>query len=363
MSDFLRLINFRNYTDVTLEFAESDIFVIYGQNGQGKTNVLEALSIFADGRGLRRASSVDIAKRDSNFWSVMLELDGVSFFCGYENDKRIYKVDDKKVQNLSTFSKKYYVLWMTYETDRLFVEAPSKRRAFIDMFCCARFADHESIVREYEKLARERLKIIKQNWENINEKVNSWLCIIEKQLAKLGTDIANRRAYIAKEIAKDQDIDDVFPKFESKMSNIFTNFNGYEEELASRRAKDFYTNSTTFGPNKADWIMDYTAKCMNASYCSAGEQKMLLLGAFINFVKNNIKNDKRSLILLLDDVIAHLDDAHKSILFDHIIKIVEYFKKNEMIIKVILTGTDVNLFTRLENATKYHVYDSCITKC
>ena len=64
MSDFLRLINFRNYTDVTLEFAESDIFVIYGQNGQGKTNVLEALSIFADGRGLRRASSVDIAKRD-----------------------------------------------------------------------------------------------------------------------------------------------------------------------------------------------------------------------------------------------------------------------------------------------------------
>ena len=365
MNDFIKINNFRNYDNITLELSKNnDVFVITGLNGNGKTNLLEAISIFSDGRGLRHANSQEMVNSSSgkNCFSVMLEIDSVSFFCGYDNGKRIYKINDKKVKNLTTFSKKYYVLWMTYETDRLLVESPSKRRAFIDMFCCAKFNNHEEIVKKYEKLAKERLKIIKKNIDNINDAIDNWLNIIEKQMVELGHEIILHREKIAKEIELDQNLGTNFPQFKSCMSDIFQQNIDYLEELSARRQKDFYTNSTTFGPNRTDWLVTHCQKNIAASYCSAGEQKMLLLGAFINFIKNNIKYDSRSLILLFDDVIAHLDKNHRQILFVHIIKIIEYFKKNNMQIKIFLTGIDAGLFTDFTDAVFYNIDNGKVFK-
>lgn len=382
MTRHLILNNFRNYEYVKIDLNyQNDIFVLHGKNGEGKTNVLEALSLFAGGSGLRHSKSeLKIRSNSENAsWSVFLSnYDGI-FLCGYENGKRVYKVSDKKVRNLKEFSKGHYVLWMTYETDRLFVEPPSHRRHFIDMFCSSKFYDHDANLKKYERLARERMKILKQSFNDImnDSGTSRWLDIIEEQITAVGLIVAKCRMEVAEDINDGQfeDVDSDFPKFTNKMSgaleDMIKSSDGgdsdiigklYREELRSRRQKDLLSNSTTFGPNKSDWAVFHCSNNLGAEMCSAGEQKMLLLGVFLSFIKKNIQNDRRCLMLLLDDVIAHLDSAHRVLLFKHIKKLREYFLRNDMKIVIWLSGTDRNLFEEFSNdAIFLGVQDNCIT--
>lgn len=373
MNKYLQINNFRNYDIVRIDMNNHDVFVLYGKNGEGKTNVLEAISMFSGGKGLRHSKLDDMIRYDnSNFWNITISLEDGIFSSGYikkeKVSRRIYKVSDKNVRNLSEFSKGYYILWMTYETDRLFMMSPSERRNFIDMFCCSRFFDHQKSITDYEKLTRERLKILRQVFDNNNhnnkEYLYKWLSIIESKIVENGINIANTRMDICREIEDGQYYDSDFPIFKNFMegdierliiSSRENNNNNdseglkkcYVEELLRRREKDYFSNSTTFGPNRSDWKVFHQKNQMYANFCSAGEQKMILLGVFLSFIKQNLSHDQRTLILLLDDVIAHLDFDHRVLLFKHIKKIRKSFEDACVRNLIFLTGTDKNLFQEL----------------
>jgi DNA replication and repair protein RecF len=334
---------------------ESSIFIVYGENGRGKTNILEALSMFAGGSGLRKAKAADLVTRSSSerLWSVILQIDDESFLCGYRDNKKVYKMSDKQVRNLSCFLKNYYVLWMTYATDRLFVESPANRRDFIDMFCASQFSDHETNLKTYEQLTRERMKILKR-CEGIpkEEAFEKWLEGVEDRIATVGRNIMECRDKVVKSIEECQESDD-FPKFsnriEMKTDADLGSHDSYRKELKSRRLKDFFMNSTSIGPHRSDWEVLHIANKMEANLCSAGEQKMLTLGVFLNFIRQNIKTDKRSLILILDDVIAHLDSNHRAILFNHLKSLQKFFNENGMKIMIWLSGIDRALFAEFHD--------------
>lgn len=362
MDKYLILNNFRNHvkTEIRID-GTSDIFVLFGENGKGKTNILEAISMFSGGKGLRHCKAEDITRHGEYAWSVILSVDDGIFSCGYANGRKIYKISDKNVRNLNVFAKNHYVLWMTYETDRLFVESPSSRRNFIDMFTASKYPNHEELLKTYEKLTKERIKILKKSDGIINESINKWLIIIEEQIVNVGLKIASNRIAITQDIELGQTNTSIFPQFTNKMTGNLENIinsstdiqENYKAELFNRREKDFFTNSTTIGPNRSDWEVFHMKNNISATKCSAGEQKMITLGVFLSFVKQNIKHDNRCLILLLDDVIAHLDSKHRSILFEHIKTLRNYFIQNNMRIMIWLSGTDKNLFKEFTDSAVF----------
>jgi DNA replication and repair protein RecF len=124
----------------------------------------------------------------------------------------------------------------------------------------------------------------------------------------------------------------------------------YKTELKNRRQKDGISNSTTFGINRSDWQVFHISKQINAEYCSAGEQKMLILAVFFSFISHYINSDERNSIILLDDVITHLDTNHRRLLFKYIQEFVITNKK----VSVWLSGTDLETFAIMKESAKFY---------
>lgn len=364
----IQINNFRNYKEVRLNIQNnSKIVVLYGQNGSGKTNILEAISLFFESTGLRRAKYDEMINNfsENNYWNVSLETEDALFSSSYikteSSTKKIYKINDKNVKNLNEFKKENYVLWMTYETDRLFMLSPGDRRNFIDMFCNVVSNMHSKNLKDYEKLTRERLKILKKYYEiGFSPDILKWLDIIEQKIATLGVSIALERINLTKVIENHQLTKDNFPKYTNQMQGSLEDLirkegseiiENYKIELKQRRQKDIFSGSTTFGPNRSDWVVFHEEKQIKASYCSAGEQKLLLTDIFLSFIIYSMSLDNRKLILLLDDIIAHLDFSHKNLVFKYIRNFVNNLEKD---IIVFLTGVDKALFQELEDCAQFY---------
>jgi DNA replication and repair protein RecF len=247
--------------------------------------------------------------------------------------------------------------------------SPSSRRDFIDMLCCVKDKHHNLLVKNYEKLTRERLKILKANLgKPISTDIATWLDIVEAKISDLGLKIATNRILVTHELEKFQLKNNEFPEFKNQMTGLLENsiineetesrLESYKSELRDRRQKDGFSGSTTFGANRSDWKVVHTEKQIEAELCSAGEQKMLLSGTFLSFVVRNLKYDERNLILLLDDVIAHLDSKHRALIFKYVKSLVE---QNPKKISVWLSGTDKCLFDELEdNALFFNVHNNLV---
>lgn len=359
MIHLIHINNFRNHANLRITVPDDRrMVVLYGENGIGKTNVLEAISLFFTSNGLRKAKYDDLICRDmeQNHWNIRIEVNAGTFFSGYIRDnnlgKRIYKINEKSIRNLEEFQKEHYILWMTYETDRLFMQAPSYRRDFIDMFCNVVNQAHAQNIKDYEKLTKERLKILKKYCERgIIADISKWLDILEAKIADFGLQIASERSRMASTLEQYQIRSGEFPLFKSQMiggveTEILKSDNSieaYKIELCNRRQKDGFAGATTLGANRSDWLVTHEEKHIEASQCSAGEQKMLILAIFFAFILHNIKNDKRSLIILLDDVVTHLDTNHRNLLSRYIKTLISQSSN----ISVWLTGTDKEPFNEL----------------
>lgn len=380
MIRILHINNFRNCLNVRLEISDSNnIVVLYGKNGSGKTNILEAISLLFETSGLRRAKYEDMISRcpqessdersgnpqdgTKNFWNIIAETTFGTFSSGYISGesagRRIYKVNDKNVRNLGEFRKGNYILWMTYETDRLFMQSPAERRDFIDMFCNVRFGDHAVAVKDYEKLTRERLKILKRYYESgITPDVAKWLDIIEAKIAELGLKVTTARMAMVTELEEYQIHNAEFPEFRNNMVGKLEDevmrqcapLDVYKSELLNRRQKDAIVGATTLGANRSDWQVFSVQKQINVEHCSAGEQKMMLIGIFLAFILRNMKMDNRDLTVLLDDVIAHLDSKHREILFSYIKR---FASNGNQKISIWLSGTSKDLFNTLSSTASF----------
>ncbi|MDR0640194.1 MAG: AAA family ATPase [Holosporales bacterium] len=370
----LQINNFRNYKDVRLVIPETDhnVIVLYGNNGEGKTNILEAISLFSEMGGLRRARYDEIINRCSSddSWSVVLHTEDCDFFTGYtrQSGKRVYKINGAPARNTAEFLKNHCILWLTYEMDRLFLRSPADRRDFIDMFGAVYSRQHANNVRNYEKLSKQRLKILKNYVTSPrNKDVEKWLDILEGQIADFGIKIAKTRIQTVEKLEAHQ-INDGFPAFKNEMTGLLETsilsegeplqIEAYLKELRDRRERDGFAGSTTMGPNKSDWKVLYVEKNIDASMCSAGEQKMLLSGVFLSFVSSHLRNDERRLMILLDDIVTHLDAEHRTLLFS---RIRDFMRKHVDRVSVWLSGTSKELFSELkEDAVFFRVHDGLL---
>jgi DNA replication and repair protein RecF len=328
----LSLHNFRNYHSASLE-AEAATVVLVGPNGAGKTNLIEAISFLAPGRGLRRATLNEVAFNEGDgSWAVAAEIEGalglVTLGTGIEQPaedgaagQRRCRIDREPVTSAAAFADHLRVVWLVPAMDVLFTGAPSERRRFLDRLALAVDAEHAGRVNALERSLRSRNRLLEEARAD-----GHWLDAVEHETAELAVAVAGQRvetvrrldsvlaarrnsAFPPVEIAIDGWIEELVPHHPA--SEIEER---YRAVLRDNRSRDAAAGRTLDGPHLSDLKVLYVAKNIAAAEASTGEQKALLIGLVLAHARLLYEMTGTAPVLLLDEVLAHLDPARRNAL-------------------------------------------------
>ena len=315
----LRLTHFRSHSALTLNCV-GGAMVLTGANGIGKTNVLEALSMLAPGRGLRSAAFDDMRFERRLDWTVSADIQtaqgAVRAGIGWQNGARKLRIDgaNGKLDDIAHILPQ---LWLTPAMDRLFVDGASGRRKFLDRFAQSLDATLSKALSGYEKGMRERNRLLHEG--NMSAAANGWLDGLEEAMALHGVAIAAARltALDALAVGLAAIPEAAFPRAEIALAgsleaglrqqSALEVEDAFRARLAAARGLDGAAGRTLEGPHRSDLQVVYAAKNMPAADCSTGEQKALLVGLILAQAHSVAAQRGDVPILLLDEVAAHLD--------------------------------------------------------
>src|SRR5229473_3576563 len=293
----LTLTHFRNYRAASLE-ARGDVVVLVGPNGAGKTNCIEAISFLSPGRGLRRATLDDVADNQGDgSWAVSAEVEGALGLAtlgtgidapGSEAPAtgRRCRIDREPVTSAAAFGDHLRMVWLTPSMDGLFLGAASERRRFFDRLVLAIDSEHSSRVSALDRCLRSRNRLLEvRNYDD------HWCDAIERETAELAVAVAAMRGQTVTRLA---------------------------EMLRARAAA---AGRTLEGPHLTDLQVIYAPKNMPARDASTGEQKALLIGLVLAHASLVAEMTGITPLLLLDEVVAHLDPNRRMALFNELAKL------------------------------------------
>lgn len=333
----LSLTNFRSYHAAQVTLDRAGPVVLTGANGAGKTNLIEAISLFAPGRGLRRATMEELAFAEGDGgWAISAEIEGMLGLAtlgtgidppaGEETSPtRRYRVDREPVSSATAFADHLRVVWLTPAMDPLFNGPASERRRFLDRLVLAVDAQHASRVSALERSLRSRNRLLEDQRSDPH-----WLDAIEHETAEVAVAVAAARAETVARLssALEQARGDA-PEFpfarialEGWMEELLPSHSAVEVEdryralLKENRARDAAAGRTLEGPHRSDLAVTHIGKNMPASNCSTGEQKALLIRLVLAHARLIKDMTGFAPLLLLDEVVAHLDPGRRASLYD-----------------------------------------------
>jgi DNA replication and repair protein RecF len=336
----LTLTHFRNYRAASLE-THSNVVVLVGANGAGKTNCLEAISFLSPGRGLRRATLEDVGDNQGDgSWAVSAEVEGAlglaTLGTGVEPPgsdgpatSRRCRIDREPVSSASAFGDHLRMVWLTPAMDGLFLGAASERRRFFDRLVLAIDGEHSSRVSALDRSLRSRNRLLEvRNYDD------HWCDAIERETAELAVAVATTRAHTAVKLAamlRARGQASAFPSADLMLDGWMENAllsepatsveDRYRQILRDSRARDAAAGRTLDGPHLTDLRVIYAPKHMPARDASTGEQKALLIGLVLAHANLVAEMTGLTPLLLLDEVVAHLDPSRRAVLFSELAKL------------------------------------------
>ncbi len=350
----ITLSNFRNFENFNLDFFKT-CNVFYGKNGSGKTNLLEALSLFTKGRGIRKESISNIIKKNSN--NFIVKSDFNSFDINYNltvesiqrNKRKIKSLNinnDSSKETIDNFYKVVPFLYFMPENERLFLSSPSNRRNFIDRFIFVHSHNYNNLINNYNKNLLERSNLISANQYDI-----TWIKKIERNISEYALEIYFLREKQTKVLVKYLNYFlgkfninyNVITRLVDKNYNTNLSIDNFANLLEQNRQEDSLLGGSKIGPHKSDYIF-YVNNDFLVSQLSTGQQKTLILLIYLSQCKYLIDDLNIQPILLLDEICSHLDDINRKIL----LTLVESFN-----LQVFMTGTTKNLFSFLSTKTNF----------
>lgn len=343
----LRLSHYRSWLYARIETGGGSV-ALFGPNGAGKTNILEAVSMLSPGRGLRRASAVELVRRPEALgWKITAEIDcpdgeiEVSTAAeGADAARRSVVIDEAPAPQLA-LGRLLRIIWLTPAMDRLWTETAGERRRFLDRICLGFEPGHGEVSLSYEKAMRGRNRLLKApSWDD------AWMAGLEAQMARAGARIARIRAETLERLSEAQNQGDsgpksLFPKadlailgdMEARFHRVIRDSSapdddldlleieeaaGLARRLADGRARDSAAGRTLEGPHRSDLDAIYATKAMPARACSTGEQKALLISLCLANARALGQVTGAAPIVLLDEVAAHLDAERRKALYSEI---------------------------------------------
>ncbi len=352
----LTLTSFRNYRTATLA-PKARVVALTGPNGAGKTNVLEAISFLSPGRGLRRAQLDEVAFNECHgqvggqslgtsdgpddrlrglFWAVSAEVEGAlglaTLGTGVEPGAseettlaRKYRIDREPVASAAAFADHLRVVWLVPSMDGLFLGPASERRRFLDRLVLAVDASHGSRVSALERALRSRNRLLESRESDVH-----WLDAAERQASEIAVAVAAARAEtvrrLAAALAARHKAEFAFPSAEISLDGwmeamVLTHpavevEDRYRAVLKENRSRDAAAGRTLEGPHLTDLAVHYREKDIAAANASTGEQKALLIGLVLAHAALVGNMTGTAPVILLDEVVAHLDPDRRAALFD-----------------------------------------------
>lgn len=359
----LTLSHFRNYPSLKLEVTDAPV-VLTGPNGAGKTNILEALSLLAPGRGLRGAKLEELDCHYENSlskWGVHAVANGrqgqVELGTGVPDDaskltRRIIKIDGKKTQQ-AALADKLSVLWVTPQMDGIFLESDTVRRKFLDRLAYGLDPSHAEHVSAYDHASRERMKLLEGGMMD-----DAWLSGLEREMATHALHMVKARLETVDKLNDAMhNLSPSFPRGVLKTYGIVETWLERQtpeeiialgtDRLSRTRMKDAASGRLNEGLHRTaletQLSLPGTDYSKNARECSTGEQKALLLSVMLAGCSAIQQQTGFLPVLLLDEVVAHLDAGRRHALFDAI---------SGLKIQAWMTGTDSALFSGFETSAQ-----------
>jgi len=352
----LTLTNFRTYRSAQIEVGSAHI-VLVGANGAGKTNFIEAISFLTPGRGLRRATLQDVAFSEGDgSWAVSAEVEGAlglaTLGTGIERPSagdglinRENRIDRVAMASAAAFAHHLRVIWLVPAMDGLFNGPASERRRFLDRLVLALDAEHASRVAALERALRSRNRLLAEPRPD-----HQWLDAIEHELAELAVAVSALRAEtvarLQATIGARKTPASQFPAAEISVEGWMETLVGrhpaveiedrYRALLRETRARDAAAGRTLDGPHLSDLSVRHVAKNTPAGEASTGEQKALLIGLVLAHAGLLTEMTGFAPVLLLDEVVAHLDPARRAAL---------HAELEDLGAQVWMTGADAALFS------------------
>jgi DNA replication and repair protein RecF len=350
----LALTDFRSYASVAIAAAPGAI-VITGENGAGKTNILDALSLLGPGRGLRGAALSDAARAGGpGGWSIAATLAApggdVEIGTGTRAsapERRIVRINGAAA-TAAGLGEWLALVWLTPAMDRIFADTPAARRRFLDRLVLALHPGHARETIRYDAAMRARTRLLTGD----APADPAWLAALELAMAEHGAAVAAARtdtvAALSAQLAASPEGPFARPRIDLA--------GGMEADLAQvlarGRAADAAAGRALAGPHRTDLMVTHAARDTPAARGSTGEQKALLIAIILAHAALVADRTGRPPLLLLDEIAAHLDARRRAALFERLAATGS---------QVWMTGTDPGLFTDVGAATRLHVENGQVT--
>ncbi|MGE4079208.1 MAG: DNA replication/repair protein RecF [Reyranella sp.] len=355
----LRLTDFRNYRQLRLDCGDGPV-VLVGANGAGKTNLLEALSFLAPGRGLRRARLDEVCRRsrgesDAATWAVAATLDTpegrLAIGTGLEPGRadgapprRVVRIDGRPAAGQTALARHVAAVWLTPQHDRLFLDGPGERRRFLDRMVAALHPEHAGDVAAYDNALRQRARLLAEGGRDAH-----WYAALEDTMARHGVALAAARADTVHRLDAAARLGiGPFPRAALAMTGEVDGWleampaldaeDRLRDQLAASRLRDAESGTTSSGPHRSDLAVRHLDLDLPAAEGSTGQQKAILVSIALAHARLMALSRGRPPLLLLDEIAAHLDAERRAALFDEVVVLG---------VQSWMTGTDAELFAPL----------------
>ena len=354
----LTLTDFRNYASVIWR-PESRLSVITGPNGSGKTNLLEAISLLAPGRGLRGARFADLARHGgSGRWAVAARLqqsDGPAIDLGTGTmgdgpaDRRVFRLDGAEPRSQADIAAQVAVVWLTPQMDGLFRESASGRRRFLDRLIWALEPAHAREVAAHETAIASRNRLLATRPAD-----PAWLAGLEQGIARHAVALAAARRAFIHHLNDAALPPSAFPRAHLSLQDpiaarleecpALSVESWLRDALAQTRAADAASGATSLGAHRADLVISDAETGLAADQASTGQQKALLLGIILAHAALVADAHATAPLLLLDEPAVHLDSNRRDALFAALAALPG---------PALLTGTDRDIFNPLHDSAGF----------
>ncbi len=360
----LSLTNFRNYPSLVWT-PGARISVLFGPNGSGKTNLLEAVSLLAPGRGLRGARNAEFARRGPGVdgrWAVagrfaaaegMAEI-GTGTAPEGPLDRRVFRLDGAAPRSQAEIASRVAMAWLTPQMEQLFQEAPAGRRRFLDRLVWALEPGHARQVASHDAAMAGRNRLLVQKGREGGRDA-AWLAGLEDAMARHAVAVTAARVGLVQKLDAALSGQGVpgFPPVRVGLDCAITSRlreapavaveDWVRRELAVSRERDTAAGSASAGAHRSDLVLTDAMSGLAAALASTGEQKAMLVGLILAHAGLIAEARGFAPLLLLDEPMVHLDPDRREALFRTV---------RSLRGQVLLTGTDAETFLPLAEAAE-----------
>ncbi len=319
----LELADYRNYESLHLQF-DKGTNILYGDNAQGKTNILEAIYVAATTKSHKGSKDNEIINFDKEEAHIRtyLEKDEIETRVDMHLRKSKSKgiaIDGQKIKKAADLLGLCNVVFFSPEDLNIIKNGPAERRRFVDMELCQLDSFYLYNLNHYNKIVNQRNKLLKDMY--MNPDLKDTLTIWDSQLVSFGSKIIERRKIFAEQL--NEIILGIHKKLSGGKEEIVVFYNpdvsieDFETKLKVNQERDIKLKQTTIGPHRDDFSF-MIGKLDIRRFGSQGQQRTAALSLKLSEIELVKKIAKDSPILLLDDVLSELDSNRQNYLLNSI---------------------------------------------